>query len=291
MRFCRKLMPALLAAALGGCSNLESITVTPGDSDRGNLEGNPTRELAPPGEQPAPAVNNEARNASLNSIASDLETHGENETALALYRQNVMASPDDPDANIQYGDACMRAGKTATAIAAYRTALGKSPDNADAEVGLGSALVKQGDLNKGLELLAKAAPRVNSAAAYNRLAIAQMLAGQPEAAEASFASAKALTPNDLDIGTNLALVAALADHKDAALAAVKEVAASPTAEPRQRRDLVMVLGLLGREGEARQIAGGDLSQQELHALLARAKSIRALRDPTARAKALGIVER
>jgi Flp pilus assembly protein TadD len=289
MRFFRKLMPALLAGVLGGCANLESITVTPGNSDRGDFEGNQSRDFGPAAGEPSASVNNEARNASLNSIASDLETHGENETALALYRQAVMASPDDPDANIQYGDACMRAGKTATAIAAYRTALGKSPDNAEGLVGLGSALVKQGELKQGLELLAKAAPRVNSAAAYNRLAIAQMLAGQPEAAEASFASAKALTPNDLDIGTNLALVAALANHKDAALAAVKEVAAAPTAEPRQRRDLVIVLGLLGRESEARQIAGGDLSQQELHALLARAKSIRALSDPTARAKALGII--
>jgi Flp pilus assembly protein TadD len=288
MRFCRKLIPAVLAGALGGCANLETVTITPGDSDRGNLEGNQTNELAPARESSA-LVSNEARNASLNTIASDLETHGENETALALYRQAVTASPDDPDANIQYGDACMRAGKTATAIAAYRTALGKSPESAEAEFGLGSALVKQGDLKQGLALLAKAAPQVNSAAAYNRLAIAQMLAGEPKAAEASFASAKALTPSDLDIGTNLALAAALANQKDAALAAVKEVAASPAAEPRQRRDLVMVLGLLGRDSEARQIGAAGLSQHELHALLARAKSIRVLSDPTARAKALGII--
>jgi Flp pilus assembly protein TadD len=287
MRFSRKLGLALLAGALGGCASLDTVLRAQGDSDAVSYKGNQAPELNA-------TESSEPRNESgpsLNRVAFDLETHGENETALALYRQAVIASDDAPDANVQYGDACMRAGKTTAAIAAYRVALAKSPDSAEAELGLGSALVKKGELEKGLALLAKAAPRVNSTAAYNRLAIAQMLAGQINEAKASFASAQALTPDDLDIGTNLALVAALANQPDAALAAVHEVAASPATEPRQRRDLVMVLGLLGRDSEARKIAPEDLSENKLQALLARAKSIRALNDPAARAKALGIITR
>lgn len=319
MRFYRKLMLALLAGTLGGCANMEGVFDVQGDRDgvsydrgalsyrdganyrdgvgnrdaasyAGSYEGNQALEPSAPARELSSGERNDS-GASLNRVASDLESHGEKETALALYRQAVIASADDPDVSVQYGDACMRAGKTLAAIEAYRAALAKSPDNAEAQFGLGSAMVKKGELEKGLALLTKAAPRVNSAAAYNRLGIAQMLAGQLKAAQASFASAQALTPDDLDIGTNLALVAALANEPDAAMAAVNQVAASPAAASRQRRDLVMVLSLLGRDGEARKIAPEDLSQNQLHALLARAKSIRALSDPTARAKALGIITR
>lgn len=283
MRFPRSVILALLAGALGGCANLPQLPGMPANAD-----GRGTENAASQG----PAAYREARNAgneTLTHVASDLEAHGESETALALYRQAVTTSGGAPDANVRLGNASMRAGKTAAAIEAYRAALAKTPDDAEAELGLGSALVKNGELAKGIALLVKAAPQVKSGAAYNRLAVAQTLAGRLKEAQASLASAQALAPDDLDIDTNVALVAALAGQSQAALAATREVAASPAAAARHRRNLVIVLGLLGRDDEAAQVAAGDVPADEMRALLAQAKKIRAINDPKARAKALGMI--
>jgi Flp pilus assembly protein TadD len=265
MRCPSKLLPALLCGALIGCTNPDL---------RGAL-----------GDDGAAAETRQG----LAQVASDIEAHGENETALTLYRQAVTVSGDAPAANVQLGDAYMRAGQMAPAIEAYRKALATSPEDPVAELGLGSALVKSGELDKGLATLVEAVPRVNTGAAYNRLGIAQTLAGRLKDARASFASGQALAPDDIDISTNLALAAALAGEPDEALASMRKVAASSAAQPRHRRNLVIVLGLLGHTAEAREVAPPGLSPRQLQALLERAGSIRAISDPKARAKALGTI--
>ena len=99
-----------------------------------------------------------------------------------------------------------------------------------------------------------------------------------------------LAPDDLDIRTNQALAAALADDGDAAVTTMREIAHSPVAEPRHRRDFVVVLGMTGHRAEAEtDTALGDLPKKEVQSLLARATSIRSLTTPKARAKALGAI--
>jgi len=71
---------------------------------------------------------------------------------------------------------------------------------------------------------------------------------------------------------------------------VHEIARSPGVEVRHRRNLVIVVGLIGpRNGEAREVAE-KLSEDEVGAILKRAETIRGLSDPKARAKALGIMK-
>jgi Flp pilus assembly protein TadD len=225
---------------------------------------------------------------SLVELADDIEAHGSSETALSLYRQAVAASGNAPAANVRLGDAYLRVNKTAPAIEAYRAALARDPDNADAQLGLGAALAQQGTPEKGLPALIKAAPRVDTGAAYNRLGVVQTMLGRFADAEASFDKGRAIAPDDLDIATNLALAAALAGETDKAAGLADEIAQSAAAESRHRRNLVIVLGLIGRSGaEARAVAPRELSQRELDALLSRAGSIRGIADPKVRAKALG----
>ena len=243
----------------------------------------------------ADQANEGDKSNSLVSLAEDIEAHSEHDdavnTAITLYQQTVALSGDAPDANVRLGDACMRANRITQAIKAYRAALIKDPNNNDALLGLGAALVQRGAIDEGLADLAKAAPRVNTGTAYNRLGVAQMMVGQFAKAQNTFNKGRTVAPNDLDIATNFALAAALAGKADDAAALVQEIVQSPAAEERHRRNLVIALVLIGRsDDEARAAAPPELPQQEITALLERAKAIRNMSDPKARAKALGIMK-
>ena len=238
-------------------------------------------------QQVTPPVKDEP-DLGLVRLAQDIEGRGESGTALALYERAAEVS-GDAAAYVRLGDAYSRADKVSEAITAYRTALGKAPDDAEAELGLGGALVKKGDYEGGLKALAKAAPVVKTGAAYNRLGVAQTLTGRLHDAEASFESARELAPDDLDISTNLALAAALAGEDQKAITLMQSVVQSAGAEPRHQRNLVIIYSLFGRIDEARAAAPQDLSPQDLQKLIERAKSIRAINDARARARALGTI--
>jgi Flp pilus assembly protein TadD len=219
-------------------------------------------------------------------LAADIEAHGQDAAALSLYQRAATASGATPRAYVQLGDASLRAGQIGPAINAYRTALSKAPDDAEALFGLGSALIRQGKAEEALDALAQAAPIVKTAAAYDRLGIAQTLAGRLPEAQASFESGLALAPNDLD---NWALAAALDGKDNAAVEKMRQVVQSPAADVRHRRNFVVLLGIIGRTEEARAAAPVGVSPRELRGLLDRAASIRAMATIKARAKALGTI--
>jgi Flp pilus assembly protein TadD len=230
----------------------------------------------------------EEPNQGLVRLAQDIEGRGESATALALYERAAVVSGDAAD-YVRLGDAYSRANRVSEAIAAYRAALGRAPDDAEATLGLGAALVKKGDYEGGLAALAKVAPVVKTAAAYNRLGVAQTLTGRLHEAESSFERARELAPDDLDISTNLALAAALAGEDEKAITLMQGVVQSAGAEPRHQRNLVIIYSLFGRIDEARAAAPEGLSAQEIQKLIDRAKSIRAINDARARARALGTI--
>jgi Flp pilus assembly protein TadD len=224
-------------------------------------------------------------------MARDVETSGSEDTALVLYRQAVTVSGRSPAAYVQLGDACLRARRFTESIGAYRAALAIDPDDAETQLGLGTALTQRGDLENGLAALAKAAPLVNTSTAYNRLGVAQTMAGKFAEAQETFEKGLGVSPGDIDITTNLALAAALAGNVDKAATLTDQVATSPAARPVHRRNLVLVLGMIGRSShDARAVAPDGLSQSEFNTLFGRAASIRGITDPVARAHALGTMQ-
>jgi Flp pilus assembly protein TadD len=225
----------------------------------------------------------------LARLAADLEGRGQVNAALPLYERAAAMSGGTLSANVRLGDAYMRAGKANRAAVAYRAALAKAPENDEALLGLGFALLKTGDPDGAIAALAQTAPRVNTMQAYNRLAVAQTLAGRFKEAEQSFRSASALAPDDLDIRTNLALTLALDGQENNAIVIMREVVASPSCETRHHRNLVIVFGLYGRVDEGRASMPADMQAAEVDRLLARAGAIRAMPNARARAKALGMI--
>jgi Flp pilus assembly protein TadD len=224
-------------------------------------------------------------------MARDVETSGSEDTALVLYHQAVTVSGRSAAAYVQLGDACLRARQFTEAIAAYRAALAINPDDAETQLGLGTALTQRGDLENGLAALAKAAPLVNTSTAYNRLGVAQTMAGKFAEAQETLEKGLGVSPGDIDITTNLALAAALAGNVDKAATLTDQVATSPAARSVHRRNLVLVLGMIGRSShDARAVAPDGLSQSEFNKLFGRATSIRGITDPVARAHALGTMQ-
>ena len=206
----------------------------------------------------------------LMRVASDVEAQGQIVAALPIYERAAAASSGDAAAQVRLGDAYTRAGKTDQAIQAYRAALAVAPDNPDALLGLGSAQSRLAMPNGAVVALAKAAPIINTMTAYNRLGVAQTLTGQFAQAHQSFDAASALAPDDLDIRINLALAAALEGQETKAIDVARSVVTSPGAQPRHRRNLMIVYGLLGLVDEGRAAAPKGLSANEAKKLLARA---------------------
>jgi Flp pilus assembly protein TadD len=229
---------------------------------------------------------------SLIRVARDIETNGNGEEALVLYRRAVVVSDGAPTAYVQLGDAYMRAKRLGQAAVAYRAAIEKDPNNAGAQLGLGTALVQQGAITKGAAALTKAAPLVNTAAAYNRLGVAQTIAGQFSDAQAAFERGLKLDSADVDIATNLALAEALAGDSEKAASLVNAIARHPSVKSVHRRNLVIILGIIGEStADARAVAPADISQSGFDALVRRAASIRHLADPMARGRAVGTMQR
>ena len=225
----------------------------------------------------------------LARLANDIEAHGDDSTAIALY-ERATAMPDAKTATfVKAGEAYLKAGYPDKAVKAYQAALAKSPNNGPAMLGLGSAMIEAGDVDAGIRALAQAVPAVNTSKAYNRLGVAQTFAGHVDEAQATFAQALRLSPGDLDVMTNMALAAALKGDAATAVPLVQKVAAAPNVQLLHKRNIVVVYGLLGQEDQVRAAPPVGLSTKEIKTLLAKAKAIRAKGSVLARAKALGSI--
>ncbi|MFC7399055.1 tetratricopeptide repeat protein [Chelatococcus sp. GCM10030263] len=261
MRLIRAAALLSTASLLAGCSGIQSLL--PGFAER-----------------PAPQ-------SQLTGLAADVEARGDAATALALYQR--AATDGSAAAQIRLGEAYLRHGQIASAIAAYKAALARDPGSMEAELGLGLAELRSGDVGAGLAHLRAAAPKMNTAVAYNRLAAAEAMVGEVEAARASFQMALSLAPGDLDLKTNLALLAAVTGRGEDAIAGMQDVVRAAAAQAGHERNYVLVLGLAGREADARRLASPSIPKRQIAEILARAKAIRALRDAAARSRALGTV--
>ena len=237
------------------------------------------------GGRPKPE-NDPGRAEGMLRLAADLESRGERDTALTFYERAAAASNGDIRVYMTAGDAFLRLNYPANAANAYRAVLAKTPEDGRALLGLGSALARNGDVGQGLTYLAKAAPLVKTAAAYDRLGVTYVMAGQPREALAAFEQAHAIDARDIDISTNLALAASLSGQNDKAVDLMKTVAKRSDAGLEHKRNLILVMGIAGKGDEAKTIVT-DLPPETVQSLLNQAKSIKDLSNAKARALALG----
>jgi len=226
----------------------------------------------------------------LMQLAQSVDQRGDSASAVALYERAARLSPDSRGIQLALGNARLKQGDMQGATAAFRDVLTHHPDDAEGLLGLGTAALQSGEPHRAARLLAQAAPKIGSANAYNRWGVAAAFAGDFEVSAKAFEQAAALAPENLDIRTNAALAWALLGDHDRAVTHIAQVTRSPLAQSRHSRQEALIRMLAGDPTGA-QRALADLPADQRQTLLTSARAIQDIADPSARAKAMGLMAR
>lgn len=226
----------------------------------------------------------------LLQLAQSVDERGDSASAVALYERAARLSPDSRGIQLALGNARLKQGDMQGATAAFRDVLTHHPDDAEGLLGLGTAALQSGEPHRAARLLAQAAPRIGTANAYNRWGVAAAFAGEFPISADAFERATALAPENLDIRTNAALAWALLGEHDRAVTHIAQVTRSPLAQSRHSRQEALIRMLAGDADGARR-ALADLPAEQRISILTSAKAIQDIADPSARAKAMGLMAR
>lgn len=224
-------------------------------------------------------------------LAADVEKRGDPATAAALYERAAVQPGAGIDAWLKLGQTRLDSGDPHGAERAFQHALTLGSENPQGLLGLGTAQLRQGKTDRAVTSLTQAATASGQPTAYNRLGIAQILRGQPGAAQAAFRQSLNLAPDDLDTQCNLALAYALGGQTQQAVDNIRTVSQSARAQPRHQRNELLVLVLAGREQDAMTTPLDETSPAERQQLLTEARRIKAINDPQAQARELGLIDR
>ena len=168
---------------------------------------------------------------------------------LGELRVGLRKNPTDVTALKKIGDIEAGSGRWNEAMGAYREALVVSPSDRDAILGYGESQLALGDYAGALTM----AQRAGGTDIRAKLLQAGALAGLNRLAEARAVldQASQMNPRDLDVRSNIALVAALSRDPQA-YAIGRAVAFAPDSTHAHKRNLVLVGGIMGQEAVARQ---------------------------------------
>jgi tetratricopeptide (TPR) repeat protein len=146
----------------------------------------------------------------LFDLAVDLAIKGQNEEAIAEWKQALNLDPGDAKANYNFGLALLREGTLDEAISHFRTAVEAKPEFSDAQGNLGAALLQEGRLDEAIPHLQEAvAVKPQHGEAQSNLGIALLQRGRLEEAIAHLQQAVEISPkqaqNHLNLGNGFYL--------------------------------------------------------------------------------------
>lgn len=129
---------------------------------------------------------------------------GQTDESISLSTQALRIKPDDPEANVNLGNALMLKGSPAEAEAHFRTALAARPDFPEAHSDLGNLLLFTGRRDAAIaEYQLALKQRGNYPEGHNNLGYAYLQQHQLDKAIAEFNSAIALRPDYVQARENL----------------------------------------------------------------------------------------
>jgi Flp pilus assembly protein TadD len=190
--------------------------------------------------------------------------------ATAELGRQWQADPGNVGKGLAYANGLEALGQTDQQVAVLTRLHQEHADDQKIAILLGKKLVQNGQAVDALPILeqAAAAPgadwRVHSAlgSAYDQ----QQLFDK---AQAEYARALALQPNELSVLNNMGMSYALQGNLKQAESVLRQASQLPGAqnEPRIRQNLALVVGLQGRFEEARKIASEELPPDQVEANL------------------------
>lgn len=243
--------------------------------------------LFEPGESVDPALEAARSPETLMRLGAFAEGGGDIDTAVQFYRRAHAANPTDPEPLIRLATLLSAVGAHADAAMAFRALGALQPGNREVSRALANALIASGEPEAASEILSTAPQGRSDPRILSSLAVALDMQGRHAEAQRSYASALSLSPNDLDIRTNLALSHVLAGNDTLAIETMTAIVDQPGANRRHRQAFALVLALAGRRDQAARTAALDLDEAGVAAALSYYERLVALPSSAARARAIG----
>jgi len=230
-------------SALTGCADMNKSTGGPSTEKVGTLD--------------------EAYLKSM-SVAASARDDGDLKAAANAYARAATLSPDKSAPLIGLSDALWQLQNTAEAAKVLERGRSIDPNNVTVLRNLGRAYVGLGNAEKAEEAY-EAALTVDPSDTriLSGLGVAYDLGGDHETAQRHYRAGLAISPLDIDLQNNLAYSLILDKNYAEAVAILEPIVNRPNATPRQRQNLAMAYGMLGREDDVRKVAAADLTAPEI----------------------------
>jgi Flp pilus assembly protein TadD len=194
-----------------------------------------------------------------NAPRTEAEWRQSIEVWAARYREN----PGDADAAMAYARALRATDQRAQAVAVLEQAAIRNPNNMRLLGAYGRALAEAGQYTQALDALNRAhTPDNPDWRILNAQGAVLDQMGRHAEAQRHYSAALKIVPNEPSILSNLGLSYALMKDLKSAEITLRRALAQPNADPKVRQNLALVVGLLGRFGEAEKIASADLPEAE-----------------------------
>lgn len=186
--------------------------------------------------------------------------------SLDVWGDRYKRNPNDAEAAMNYARALRATDQRAQAVAVLEQASIRNPNNMQLSGAYGRALADAGQYAQALNAFSRAHTpdnpdwRILSA---QGAVLDQM--GRHDDAQKHYTSALKIMPDEPSILSNLALSYVLMKDLKRAEETLRRAVNQPSAGPKVRQNLALVVGLQGRFGEAEKIAAADLPPNEAEA--------------------------
>lgn len=173
------------------------------------------------------------------------------------------ADPTDPVAGVKAAQALRELGRFDQAAEVAQRTLLVQPGNVEAMLEAGRAHIARGQAFYGVQALEQARDaRPDDWRAWSLLGTAYTQVRRTADAQAAWDRALALSPENPDVLSNMAMAAMTTGDAATAEPLLRRAAAQPGASLKVRLNLAMALGLSGRMGEAEQMLRRDLPPEQ-----------------------------
>lgn len=180
------------------------------------------------------------------------------EDAAKNYMRAAEYEPGKVDPLIALADVLWQQKKAAESAKVLEHAHRMDSGNATVLRNLGRAYVAMNDPQKAQHAYMSALEiDPGSARTLNGLAISYDMTGDYETAQQHYRAGLALEPNNIDIKNNLAYSLITSKKYTEAIAILEPLVKNPNATERQRNNLALAYGLVGRDADAKLVLGGD----------------------------------
>ncbi len=180
-------------------------------------------------------------------------------TRSVFWSEEAQLFPMDPIAGVRAAQSLRELGRFEQAVQMAQAVLVVQPQNTDAMLEVGRGNIARGQAFYGIQALEQAqAMMPGDWRPLSLLGVAYQQVRRNDDAQAAWAHALALSPDNPDVLANMGMAFATSGEVDQAETYLRRAASQPGAGLKVRQNLALVLGVQGKMAEAEQILRRDL---------------------------------